>query len=282
MNMFRKILLVTGALAALSLSARAEKSFTTVTNVVTVLVTNVVTITNVAASVPPAALARTAPAVELAKKYPWVSAFSAGLTLTRGNSHTLLYSADIGTDKKTPENEYSLGAAGAYGSQDSKDNVNNYKGFAQWNHLFTDRFYSYLRVDALRDVIADLDYRINIGPGGGYYFVKATNTTLSGEIGGGYQDEHLGGEYNSYGTIRFAEKFDHKFSDRARLFQNAEILPQADKFQNYVVNFQIGIEAAITKSFSLKTTLDDAYQSEPAAGRYRNDVKLISGVSYKF
>jgi putative salt-induced outer membrane protein len=134
----------------------------------------------------------------------------------------------------------------------------------------------------MRDVIADLDYRINIGPGAGYYFLKATNTTLAGEIGGGYQDEHLGGEYNSYGTIRLAEKFEHKFSDTARLFQSAEILPQADKFQNYVVNFEIGMEASITKTFSLKTTLDDSYQSEPAAGRYRNDLKLISGVSYKF
>ena len=42
------------------------------------------------------------------------------------------------------------------------------------------------------------------------------------------------------------------------------------------------MEASITKTFSLKTTLDDTYQSEPAAKHYRNDIKLISGVSYKF
>lgn len=267
---------------ACSLSTSAQTNIVTVTNVVSVMVTNVVTVTNVVAVTPAPAPAPATAAIEMAVKYPWASSVSAGLTITRGNSHTLLYSAAIGTDKKTPDNEFSLGASGAYGSQNSIQNVNNYGGFAQWNHLFTERFYDYVRADANRDVIADLDYRFNLGPGVGYYLIKQTNTTLSVEAGAGYQYEHLGGEYNSFATARLAEKFEHKFRDRARLWQTAEILPQVDKLQNYAVNFEIGMEASITKTFSLKTTLDDTYQSEPAAKHYRNDIKLISGVSYKF
>ena len=267
-------------LTAFSFSAPAQTNVYSVTNVVTVLVTNVVTMTNIVASAP--APAPTTPVVEMAKKYPWVSSVSAGLTITRGNSHTLLYSGAIATDKKTPDNEFSLGASGAYGSQNSIQNVNNYSGFGQWNHLFTERFYGYARADALRDVIADLDYRFNIGPGAGYYLIKQTNTFLAVETGAGFQDEHLGGEYNSFATARLAERFEHKFSDRARLWQTAEFLPQVDKLQNYAVNFELGVEASITKTVSLKTCLDDSHQSEPAAKHYRNDVKLISGVSYKF
>ena len=275
--------LAANVLLTLTAPASAQTNIVTVTNVVSIMVTNVVTVTNVVAATPAPALAPATPAaVKMAKKYPWASSFSAGLTITRGNSHTLLYSAAIGTDKKTPDNEFSLGASGAYGSQNSIQNVNNYGGFAQWNHLFTERFYDYVRADANRDVIADLDYRFNLGPGVGYYLIKQTNTTLSVEAGAGYQYEHLGGEYNSFATARLAEKFEHKFRDRARLWQTAEILPQVDKLQNYAVNFEIGMEASITKTFSLKTTLDDTYQSEPAAKHYRNDIKLISGVSYKF
>jgi putative salt-induced outer membrane protein YdiY len=277
MKIVNSIIVAAVVLAAGLLNSRAQSNITTVTNVVTVLVTNVVTVTNVVAPIPPAPAT-----VEAIPKYPWESSISAGLTLTRGNSHSLLYSAALLTDKKTLDNEYSLGASGAYGSSDGKDNVNNYGGFAQWNHLFTERFYGYIRADALRDVIADLDYRFNIGPGVGYYLIKATNTTLAVEAGGGYQVQHLGDNYDSYSTVRFAERFEHKFNDRARLWEKAEILPQVDKFQNYVVNFEIGMEASITKTFSLKTFLDDTYQSEPASGRYRNDIKLVSGVSYKF
>jgi putative salt-induced outer membrane protein len=274
---------IASVLTAFSFSASAQTNVYTVTNVVTVLVTNVVTVTNIVVATPATAPAPATPAaIEMAKKYPWVSSVSAGLTITRGNSHTLLYSSAIATDKKTANNEYSLGAAGAYGSQNSVQNVNNYGGFAQWNHLFTERFYDYVRADANRDVIADLDYRFNLGPGAGYYLIKHTNTTLAVEAGVGYQYEHLGGEYNSFATARLAEKFEHTFSDRARFWQKAEFLPQVDKLQNYAINFEIGMEASITRTFALKTTLDDTYQSEPAANHYRNDIKLISGISYKF
>ena len=275
--------IVAAVLTAFSLSTTAQTNIVTVTNVVSILVTNVVTVTNVVDATPAPAPAPAPPAaMEMAVKYPWASSVSAGLTLTRGNSHTLLYSGSIATDRKTPDNEFSLGASGAYGSQDSVENVNNYSGFAQWNHLFSERFYAYARVDAMRDVIADLDYRFNLGPGVGYYLIKQTNTTLAVEAGVGYQNEHLGDEYNSFATARLAERFEHKFSDRARFWQNAEFLPQVDKLQNYAINFEIGLEASITNTFGLKTFLDDNYQSEPAANHYRNDVKLISGVSYKF
>ncbi|MEI7533054.1 MAG: DUF481 domain-containing protein [Verrucomicrobiae bacterium] len=279
-----KVLLVAViAMLTCVFSTSAQTNVYTVTNIVTVLVTNVVTVTNIIASTPtPAPVSATPVAVEMVKKYPWVSSVSAGLTVTRGNSHTLLYSSAIATDKKTPDNEFSLGASGAYGSQNSIQTVNNYGGYSQWNHLFNERFYDYVRADANRDVIADLDYRFNLGPGAGYYLMKQTNTTLAVEAGAGYQYEHLGGEYNSFATARLAEKFEHKFSDRARFWQNAEFLPQVNKLQNYAINFELGMEASITKTFSLKTTLVDTYQSEPAADHYRNDIKLISGVSYKF
>ena len=278
-----KIIAAAGFLAALNLTATAETSVTSVTNVVTVLVTNVVTITNVVVAVPsPAPVPATPATVELEKKYPWESSFSAGLTLTRGNSQSLLYSAEIVTAKKTPNNEYTLGLAGSYGNQNSVDNVNNYKLYGQWNHLFSEKFFGYVHGDASRDLIANLNYRLNVGPGAGYYFIKEKNTTLSAEGGIGYQNQHLGANYNSFATMRLAESFEHKFGSVARVWQTVELLPQVDKFENYVVNFEIGIEAAISKSFSLKTALDDTFQNQPAAGRKQNDLKLVSGISYKF
>ena len=94
--------------------------------------------------------------------------------------------------------------------------------------------------------------------------------------------QHLGGLYDSFATVRLAERFEHKFNGVARLWQNVEILPQVDEFDNYIVNFEIGIEAAISKRFSLKTYLQDSYQNQPAADRQKNDLKIISGISYKF
>ncbi len=229
-----------------------------------------------------AAVSRTAPALSAEVKYPWNSSVSAGLTLTRGNTETMLFTTDLQTDKKTPDNEYSFGGGVAYGTQDSKDTVNNYKAYGQWNHLFSDKFYGYLRADALRDIIADLDYRFTIGPGVGYYFIKEANTTLAGEAGAAQEFQRIGSKSESFVTARLAERFEHKFTDRARLWQSVEVLPQVDKLDNYVVNFEIGVEASISKSFSLKTYLDDSYTRIPAAGRLKNDAKLVAGIAYKF
>jgi len=223
-----------------------------------------------------------ATAVTVEKKYPWRSSVSAGLTLTRGNKSTTLFTAEFLTQRKTPTDEYLLGLGGAYGNQDSKETVNNYKVFTQWNHFFTGRSYGYLRAEGLSDHVADLDYRLTIGPGVGYYLIKNTNTLLAAEAGAGYEAQRLGGRDETFATVRLAERFEHKINDHARIWQSVELLPQVDKLENYMVNFEIGIEAAISKSFSLKTCLDDTYANRPAAGRKKNDVKLVAGVSYKF
>jgi hypothetical protein len=103
------------------------------------------------------------------------------------------------------------------------------------------------------------------------------------EAGGAEVLEQLGGIDNSYATLRLAEKFEHKFSGHgARVWQNFEILPQVDNFNNYIINAEIGIEAIIARNLSLQSYIDDSYDNQPAFGRLKNDVKLVTGISYKF
>ncbi len=279
-----------GILAASLIPATAQPETVTVTNYVTVTVTNVVTITNLVpvpltATAPAEAtmVAGSPPAPAIAPKNHWENAVSVGLTLARGNSDSMLFTADYLAQYKTPLDEYKIGLDGAYGDQDSKDTVNFYKGFGQWNHLFTDRFFGYVRGDGLRDIIAEVDYRFTIGPGVGYYLLKATNTTLAVEAGDAFEAQRLDDQGDkTFDTIRFAERFEHKVNDHVRIWENVEILPQVDKFDNYIVNSEVGLETALSKSFSLKTFLDDSYDNRPAPGKLKNDVRLVTALGYKF
>ena len=275
-------------LAASLFHATAQPATVTVTNYVTVMVTNVVTVTNIVPPAPAApAVAATAagapPAPAIAPKFPWQNAVSVGLTLTRGNSDTMLFTADYLAQRKTPTDEYKLGLSGAYANQDSKQTENDYKAFGQWNHLFTDRFFGYARVDGMRDLIADVDYRLTLGPGAGYYLLKATNTTLAVEAGTAFEAQRLDNQGDkTFDTVRFAERFEHKVNDHVRIWENVEILPQVDKFDNYVVNAEVGVETALAKSFTLKTFLDDSYDNRPAPGKLKNNVRLVTALGYKF
>jgi len=216
------------------------------------------------------------------KKPAWVTTAALGLTLTRGNSKTLLVTGNILSERKWDQNEIRLGADGAYGEDHGTKNNESIHGFGQYNRLFTERFYGYFRVDALHDGIADVDYRVTIGPGVGYYFVKNTNTTFSAEMGPSYIIERQGGHNNDYLGLRIAERLEHKFNDRVRIWESVEYLPQVDRWGNYIVNSEIGVDTKMTTKLSLQVFAQDTYHSEPAEGREKNDLKLVAGVAYKF
>src|SRR5262245_27192063 len=82
------------------------------------------------------------------EKKGWESVAAAGLTLTRGNSENIMVNASINSARKWTEDELLLGASGGYGkTTDRKTDVETktddyLKGFAQWNHLFTERIYA--------------------------------------------------------------------------------------------------------------------------------------------
>lgn len=217
------------------------------------------------------------------EKKPWDSSIAAGLSLTRGNSSSELATLKFLTAKKGVTDEFSFGADGAHGSSNGTQNNDSIHGFGQWNHLFSERTFSYVRVEGLHDDIASVRYRATFTAGMGYYFIKDKATTLAGEIGPGVVAERIGSTDNTFATLRFAERFEHKFeSNRARVWQSVEILPQVNKLSEFLVNAEIGAEAAIARNLSLQVCLDDNYNSQPAAGSKRIDIKLVSGVSYKF
>src|SRR5689334_6030816 len=86
----------------------------------------------------------------------WDISAGAGLTATSGNSDTVMATINGRADKKWGVHELHFGIDGAYGEQNSEKSNESIAGFAQYNHLFTERFYGYARADALHDAIADV------------------------------------------------------------------------------------------------------------------------------
>ena len=294
----KKLFLTLLALAALNrLPAETPPSVTTtsVTNTVTTVSNNVtttvitITTTTVSAALAGgtnavAAAPRAVPPLPVvpAPQPAWQSTATLGATVAKGNSDSVLLSVAVGSQKKTPKDEYDLGADASYGEQNSVESVDRLHAFAQANHLYSPRFYAYGRIDGLHDGIAGLAYQASLSPGAGYYFIKSSTTLLSGEVGPGVITERLGHASDTYATLRLGQKFERKFNSQVRFWESIEYLPEVDLWDKYSVNAELGVETAITKSFSLKTFLQDNYVNLPAAGRKDNDFKLVSGITYKF
>jgi putative salt-induced outer membrane protein YdiY len=219
----------------------------------------------------------------------WSQSAGLGLTITEGNSDTLLVTASYGGSKKWRQNEVSLGLNGGYGENNNVRNNEYVKAFGQYNWLFGDaqRWYGFGRLDARYDAIADIDYRFNVAAGLGYYFLKEgvndnKRFNLSVEVGPGYVVEKIGGRTEEYATGYAAEKFTWKISDRSRLWQTLDFTPQLDEPDNNVTNFELGVGSKLTDAMELRVVLSDTYRSEPAAGRKNNDLKLVASVNYTF
>ena len=85
-----------------------------------------------------------------------------------------------------------------------------------------------------------------------------------------------------FATARAAEILKFKLTDRARLWQSVEIQPQLDHLKNFLVKAELGVEADLTQRWSLRSFVQDNYDHEPAAGRKKNDVRLVTALAYKF
>ena len=221
----------------------------------------------------------TAPETEKPK---WKRSAGVGATLTQGNSDTILITANLNATRKWEQHELLFNADAAYGEVEKEKNADSLRGIAQYNHLFSERFYGYARFDALHDAIADVDYRFTVGPGVGYYFIKSKTTSFSAEAGPAFIYEKVGGEEDGYLAARIGEKFEHQLTERSRIWQSAEILPQVDDFENFIAHAELGVESKLTDALNLRLVLQDIYDNQPAPGRDRNDIRLISGIAYQF
>ena len=218
----------------------------------------------------------------------WVTTAAAALTLTRGNSENFLVTLTLDTKRKWERDELAFGASGGYGDSTSNDtytkNTEFLQGYGQYNHLFTERFYAGLRLDAQYDGIAGVDYRVKITPLAGYYLIKNKKMNLSVEAGPSAVFEHLQGmDPTTYAAIRFSETFDYKLTESTKIWETLSYIPQIDEWtQNYLLNFEAGIDTAITKKLSLRVVFQDMYASQPAPGKKDNDLRLLAGIAYMF
>jgi hypothetical protein len=234
------------------------------------------------------------------EKKGWESTAAVGLTYSSGNTKNFLATLDLASTRKWATDEVLLGAKAGYGEttksapgpgQDTDKTDAFIKGFSQYNHSFTERFYGAMRVDALHDDISDVYYRFSVAPLAGYYFTKKPATTLSADIGPSWVVEKVGagpadpdGEMGARGYLglRLGERFEHKFASGARLWQTADLTPEVENWENYVFNFTLGVSAPLTKALSVQVVADDTYDHQPVPGRLKNDFKLTAGLAYKF
>jgi putative salt-induced outer membrane protein len=214
----------------------------------------------------------------------WEGSLNLGVTATTGNSRATTGNASIETKLTRPESITQLGAFATYGQSEGQTTADKSNAFDHNNYLITERLSAYLNLEWERDRVADLVWRINAGPGLGYYLIKTPNASLISELGVSYVREKFENvKFDDYYALRIAEHGEWKITETAKLWEKAEYLPDVSDFKNkFLLKGEAGVEAAITIKTSLRFLVQDTYNSTPAPGRNKNDATYIASVGYKF
>lgn len=214
----------------------------------------------------------------------WESQVAAGVNFTDGNSETAQGNLKLDAKKIRNKHETITGAGYAYGEskRDGDDKtIDNGNAFGQYNYLYKESAYIFVRGEYSFDDIADVDYRVKLSPGTGYYLVQSEKHSIAAELWPAFVADKVGGVEEDAVVLRFAERGEHKVSDTAKIWHTLEYLPEFEDFGTYLLNIEIGIESAMTEQLSLRIVVQDKYDSEPADDRDENDLTVTGGIVYK-
>lgn len=227
-------------------------------------------------SLKPAKAALTPPAMG------WMRTAAVGFSLAQGNSDALLATADFLADYRSEENEMFLSAGGAYGESSGIQDVENARAAAQYNRLFTERWYGALATRFLYDAISEVDYRITPRTALGYYFLRSDAVQLSLEAGPGYLWENVGGIDADYFTIEAVQKLTWKVTDTVSIGETIGWIGSPEDFNDYLILASAFVDVAISDRVSFRTAVTNTFDNTPAAGARSNDLILSAGIAVKF
>jgi putative salt-induced outer membrane protein YdiY len=207
-----------------------------------------------------------------------------GVTLTDGNSETLLANGSVVSEGEDPGlGSIRFGVEGNYGENtvdgEKSTTTENVTAFGNAKKTLSEMTFAYLDARVLHDDIASIKYRATIGPGLGLYLLKDDAASLSVEAGPSYVWEEVDGVTDNYLALRVGERYERALSETSKVWQSLEYLPEVSDFNNYQINAELGMEAALNATLNLRLVLQDRYEGQPAEGNDSNDLTLIGGVS---
>jgi putative salt-induced outer membrane protein YdiY len=212
----------------------------------------------------------------------WSRTAAVGFATSQGNSESLLVTADLLAEYRGADDELFLQAGGAYGENAGVTNVENARASAQYNRLFTERWYGSAAARLLYDSISQVDYRVTPRVALGCYLLKTDAVQLSVEAGPGYLWEEVGGVAADSFTLEALQKLTWQVTDTISLGETLGYIGSPEDFNDYLILASAFVDVAMTDRVSFRTSVTNTFDNTPALGASKNDLILSAGFAVKF
>jgi putative salt-induced outer membrane protein YdiY len=219
----------------------------------------------------------------------WTGSFTAGGLVTRGSSDTDAVNVSFDLLRRTDNDRIIVNGQYLFGRQRNADtgekttSTDNWRLGAEYNYFFTKHWYGFASFGVERDRIADLDLRLTPAVGVGYQWAESKKHNFSTEAGLAWLYE----SYSNDGTndsiaLKLAYHYDRQLNDGVKLFHNFTIYPSLEDISDYLILTDLGVRAALTDKMFTEFKVELRYDSTPAPGASRSDLRYILGVGWSF
>jgi len=220
----------------------------------------------------------------------WTGDISIGITSTHGNTQTEMISANANFSKRTEKDRTTVSTDYAKGTQKDRNTGDDvtiedwWRAKGKYDYFFSKKMYGYLDGRYEKDAVAELDRRMIIGLGGGYQWIESENMNFSSEFGLAslYEKFDNQTDSNSNITLQLGYNFDKKLRKNIKFVHDLTFYPSIDKFSDYYLTTTAGIRADFTETLFITLKGIFNYDTTPAIGSHRTDVKYFFGLGYRF
>lgn len=217
----------------------------------------------------------------------WAGSVDLGLSLTSGNSSNLNFALGGNAVRQTKRDKISLYVASVYSRSEvagvTATTANAVRGGGRYELFLNDRLNVFGFGDLEHDVFQQLDLRMVLGGGLGYYVVKSKRTQFQVFGGGNLNKEYFtDGLRRTTGEILAGQDLSAKLSDRFSLAERFVVFPNLSERGEYRLAFDVSALTTLKKWLGWHITFSDRFLSDPPAGSVRNDILLTTGLRFTF
>lgn len=217
----------------------------------------------------------------------WQGDIAAGYNTARGNTRTERFSLSaLANRNRRHVDEWTFKGDLFYSEADNKMDVQKWYGMGRYAFSFGPRkaWYNFYRLEGDHDRFAEIRYRAIPAAGIGYWFFDLPQTRLLAEAALGVEwTDYYGRKKSASELVAIPRLFyEQVLFERGKFTQDVHLYPALTDSGSYRVRSESALTVSINDRMGLRLSLIDYYNSEPPDETGKNDLTLMSSLTYSF
>ncbi len=224
----------------------------------------------------------------------WHASVTLGGNIRQGNSDEINYNARTNIKRQTTGSRFLFDYIGNFSTVDSERTVNNHRANSNYD-IFKNRYFFWQPVfgEYFRDRFQNIDSRVLVGTGAGYFIIRTSKTDW--DISGGpaaqrtrFETVQPGEETDkTTASLSINSNFDTKINSRVDFIHTYNIAIVDQDSGGYTHHMVTTLETEITGALDFDVSFVWDHTSKPTTRDdgtipVRNDTQIIFGLKYEY